>query len=113
MSFSILNPLYPRPHIAIGGAVASGVTLSITSTSAATSFTSTQFDPNCPLVVWDIQGAGICVTEDGATPSAATNKGHQLAAGTNYTWSLAALLAAKFTLQSAGSAAIYVSQWAS
>lgn len=110
MAHTLINPLYPRPHIAAGASsVASGVMLTISSSSAATSFTSSQFDTNCQLVFLDIQNNNALVTFDGTTPVQFTN-GHNLAAGTNYTWQLATLLDAKFVSVSATTSYVYASQ---
>lgn len=113
MANTLINPLYPRPHIPAGStSVASGVMLTISSSSAATSFLATQFNPLSPpeLIVLDIQSNTVAVTFDGATPLAGTS-GHLLAAGQNYTWQLGTLLMAKFALQGSTSAQIYASSF--
>lgn len=92
MANTLINPLYPRPHIAAGASgVASGIQLSVGGT---TSFVAANFDTNCQLVFFDVQTTNVYVTFDGATPS--SSKGNILASGTNYTWQLATVLAAKF-----------------
>lgn len=111
MANTLINPLYPRPHIAKGtSSVASGVMLTVGSSSSATSFSSSSFDVDCEMMFLDIQTNNVLCTFDGVTPAAGT-AGHNLAAGTNYTWQKGTLLQAKFTsLNATGSATIYASQ---
>ncbi len=111
MANTLINPLYPRPHIKTGASsVAAGIMLNV-GTSSATSFTASNFDSNCMLVVFDIQTANVVVTLDNSTPAAGTS-GHILISGTNYTWQTASLLNAKFIAATGTSAQIYASQWA-
>ena len=109
MATTLLNPLYPRPHIAKGTAIgAAGKMLAFT-TGTATSFTAAMFDTDCELIVFDIQGSGVCVTVDGSTPAVGTT-GHLLSVSTNYTWQLSSILQAKF-IGNGGTGSIYASQW--
>ena len=71
MAFTIVNPLYPKPHISQGAtSVASGFMLSVSSSSSATSFlaanfsSSTQTPPE--LIFFDIQ-LGDVVVKQGET----------------------------------------------
>lgn len=116
MATTIVNPLYPRPHIRTGtSSASSGYMLSVSSSSSATSFTIGNFtlDTAGPaeLIFLDIQTANVVCTFDSSTPLAGTS-GHILAAGTNYTWQLATVLAAKFAAQTSSTAQIYASQFA-
>ena len=109
MANTLINPLYPRPHIAKGtGTPAAGKMLAFT-TSSATAFTAGMFDTDCQLIVFDIQGSGVCFTVDGSTPAVGTT-GHLLAVGSNYTWQLAAFTQAKF-IGNGATGSIYASQW--
>lgn len=111
MAFTLINPLYPRPHYAAGAGstIASGFMLSIT-TGSVTSFTASNFDSNCELVFLDFQGGSVTTTFDGTNP-AAGSRGHILAAGTNYTWQLATVLSAKF-IGTTSAASSFASQFA-
>lgn len=113
MATTILNPLYPRPHISQGtSSVAAGKLLSVASSGTATSFTANMFTTDCQLVFFDVQTNPVVVTFDGSTPLFGTS-GHILASGTNYTWQLATLLDAKFVTESAiTTAQLYASQFA-
>jgi len=110
MATTLINPLYPRPHIVAGtNSVGSGFMLTISSTSTATAFLATNFDSGCEVVFLDVQTANVLVTFDGSTPGAGTS-GHILASSTNYTWQLGTLLKARFTCSST-TATIYASQF--
>jgi hypothetical protein len=112
MAFSLINPLYPRPHITAGAgnAISSGVMLTVSSTSSATAFTASQFASDVQLLFWDIQGGNVLITIDGTTPSSNT-RGHQFVSGTNYTWQLETLIQSKFLLPTGGTTAyIFASQ---
>ena len=116
MATTIINPLYPRPHFQAGGVTAKGVMLSVSSSSAATSFTVGMFTTNPvpdagELIFFDVQGASVVVTFDGSTPAYGTS-GHLLVANTNYTWQTQTLLAAKFVNQGSSNANLYASQFA-
>lgn len=90
MSFSIVNPLYPKPARYQNAAVASQA-LTVTST-AAVSFAA--FADTTQAVMFDIQGADTYATVDTTTPGSGT--AHILYQRTNYTWSKAMATAAKF-----------------
>jgi hypothetical protein len=115
MAFTIVNPLYPRPHITAGtSSVSAGFMLAVSSSSSATGFVlanlGTFSSAPAELAFIDIQNANVVVTFDGSTPLYGTS-GHILASGSNYTWQIATLLAAKFALQTSATANIYLSQF--
>lgn len=109
MAATLINPLYPRPHVtASTSSVATGFMLTVASSSSATAFTTSNFDQTAQLVFLDIQSNNVVVTFDGSVPLNGT-RGHILPAGTNYTWQLATALDAKFATQGATAAQVYAS----
>jgi len=127
MAATLINPLYPRPFYPGGGtAVATGYMLTVSSTTVATSFTTSSFTyagagsaggnaaagDQPQLVFLDVQAANVLVTFDGTSGSLYT-RGHNLAAGTNYTWQVGTVLNANFVLAAGTTTGyIYASQFA-
>ena len=109
MATTLINPLYPRPHIAVGGSsIATGFMLTVGS-STASSFLTANFDSGCEIVYLDVQTVGVCVTFDGSTPAVGTN-GHLFGVGAFIPLQRSAAIAAKF-IGNAGAGKIYASQW--
>jgi hypothetical protein len=100
-----LNPLFPKPTIASGAAVADQ---RLTVSSTAISFATT-FNAGTDMVVLDVQGADVMVTFDGSTPT--STNGHRLYDASHYTWSRQAAQAAKFIRQAGTDAAIHASEF--
>jgi hypothetical protein len=105
VSFSITNPLYPKPTYAAGSLVA-GQQLTVTSTATSTF---SAFSEDTKLVVLDIQTANVYCTFDGQTPS--STKGHILVAAEKYTWSKSTAALAKFVATSTTNATIWASEF--
>ena len=108
MATTLINGIYPRLHIVPGGVVATGFMLAVT-TSTATSFLAANFSTSAELITFDVQGANVLCTFDGASPSQGT-AGHILGLGNNYTFQLSTVLAAKF-VSIGTTASLYASQW--
>lgn len=109
MSFSITNPLYPKPTVSMVNGTstqAAGQYLTVTST-ATVQFSA--FNTLTTCIVLDIQGANTYCTFDGSTPS--STNGHILYPGSAYTWSTATATFAKFVATTTTNCTIYASQF--
>jgi len=107
MSYSITNPLYPRPSVtASTTAFITSHVLSVTAGAA----TDTAFNLTSPgavdLVSFDVQGGDVRTYWEGSTPT--SSAGHILPAGTAYTWSSIQYNNAKFILDASATSATIV-----
>jgi hypothetical protein len=104
MAYSVLNPMYPQPALATGGAtyLTSQVT---TVTSGAT--TVTGYTPGTvgqiQLVTFDVFGDDVRVFWEGSIPT--SSSGHVLPGGTAYTWAVNQYNNSKFILSGSGTSA--------
>ena len=106
MSYSITNPLFPRPSVNVSNAY---ITAAVTTvTSGAT--TVTAFNLTSPaavdLVTFDVQSGDVRVYWEGSTPTSTT--GHLLPQGSAYTWAAVQYNNAKFILDANSTAATIV-----
>lgn len=93
--FSGLNILYPKPSITGSTYVAAQSLTVSTAAVAATGYTAASSGSSpVQLVTFDIQANTVRTRWDGTDPTSTV--GTILAAGSNYTWSLAQYNAAKF-----------------
>lgn len=85
MSYSITNPLYPRPAMLQSG---TGYVTTLVTTVTTGSTTVTAFNLVSPaavdLVTFDVQVSDVRCYWEGSTPT--STSGHILPAGTAYTW---------------------------
>lgn len=99
---------YPKPSWAHSGGVSTAVaSQAITVTSTATKQFAA-FNDITDFVMLDIQGGDVLLTVDSATPAA--NTAHLLYNRTNYTWSKAMALAAKFVANTTTNVVIVASE---
>ncbi len=105
MSSNILNPLYPQPALALGGA--SYLTSQVTTVTAGAT-TVIGYVPgsvgDIQLVAFDIFGDDVRVFWEGSTPT--SSSGHVLPGGTAYTWAVNQYNNAKFILSGTSSSAV-------
>ncbi len=111
MSFSIQNPLYPRPAFDQNGLIVASASTTVSGTAALATAFSTTPNPSVggfDLVTFDVQNGAVRVRWDSVSPTATV--GHLLPANTAYTWNSQMFTLAKFILDTtASSATIFAS----
>lgn len=103
MSYSVTNPLYPRPSSNTTGYITAQATTVTASATTVTGFSSV--GPNSVDVVWlDVAGDPVRVFWEGSTPTASS--GHLFVAGVVYTLPVVAYDNAKFILKTGSTASV-------